>query len=92
MDVGPAIGTLPQVRASLTRDAQNQEMHASLADPGASVTGTYSGDTSGMLSILRSLRRRRASAREASGRGRPAGRPGRPARGRRPPRGQAAPR
>ncbi len=75
---GPAIGTLPQVSGSVTRDAQNQEMHASLADPGVSVTGTYTGDTSGMLSILRSLRRA-AGQRAAS-------------RGRRPPGGRAAPR
>ena len=77
VDVGPAIGTLPQVSASVTRDVQNQEMHASLADPGVSVTGTYTGDTSGMLSILRSLRRaagQRAAAGRAGG-GRPGDRP-----------------
>ncbi len=85
MNVGPAIGTLPQVSASVTRDAQDQEMHASLADPGVSVTGTYTGDTSGMLSILRSLRRA-ARPRAAAGQAR------RPASGRRPPRGRAAPR
>jgi len=66
VDVGPAVGTLPQVSASVTRDAQNQEMHASLADPGVSVTGTYTGDTSGMLSILRSLRRAAAGQRPAA--------------------------
>ena len=83
MDTGPAIGTLPQVSASVTRDAQDQEMHASLADPGVSVTGTYTGDTSGMLSILGSLRR--AAGQRAGG---PAG--GGPASGRRPARGRGA--
>ena len=57
VDVGPAIGTLPQVSAAVTRNAQDQEMSSSLADPGVSVTGTYTGNTSGVLSILRSLRR-----------------------------------
>jgi hypothetical protein len=57
VNVGPAIGTVPQVGAAVTRDAQDQEMRASLADPGVSVTGTYTGDTGGVLSILRSLRR-----------------------------------
>jgi hypothetical protein len=57
VNVGPAIGTVPQVGAAVTRDAQDQEMRASLADPGVSVTGTYAGDTGGVLSILRSLRR-----------------------------------
>jgi hypothetical protein len=57
VDVGPAVGTVPQAGASVTRDAQDQEMRASLADPGVSVTGTYAGATGGVLSILRSLRR-----------------------------------
>jgi Domain of unknown function (DUF1906) len=52
-----AIGTLPQVGASVTRDAQDQEMDTSLADPGVSVTGTYTGGGHGVLAILRSLRR-----------------------------------
>ena len=64
---GPAVGILPQVSGSVTRDAQNQEMHASLADPGVSVTGTYAGDTSGMLSILRSLRRAAGQRAAATG-------------------------
>ena len=66
VNVGPAIGTVPQVGASVTRDTTEQEMRASLADPGVSVTGTYAGDTGGVLSILRSLRRAggaRAAAR-----------------------------
>ncbi|MGO9218243.1 MAG: DUF1906 domain-containing protein, partial [Streptosporangiaceae bacterium] len=75
---GPAIGTLPQVSAAVTRDAQEQEMHASLADPGVSVTGTYTGDTGGVLSILRSLRRE-AGHRTPAGAGAGAGRG--PARG-----------
>jgi Domain of unknown function (DUF1906) len=54
---GAAIGTLPQVGGSLTRDAQDQEMGTSLADPGVSVTGTYTGGGHGVLAILRSLRR-----------------------------------
>ncbi len=54
---GAAIGTLPQVGASVTRDAQDQEMGTSLADPGVSVTGTYTGGGRGVLAILRSLRR-----------------------------------
>ena len=72
VDIGPAIGTLPQVGGSVTRDAQDQEMHTSLADPGVSVTGTYTGDATGVLSILRSLRRaggHRAAAAAAAGRG-----------------------
>ncbi|MGH3067047.1 MAG: glycoside hydrolase domain-containing protein [Streptosporangiaceae bacterium] len=55
--IGAAIGTLPQVSGSVTRDAQDQEMGTSLADPGVSVTGTYTGGGRGVLSILRSLRR-----------------------------------
>ena len=78
VDAGPAIGTLPQVSASVTRDAQEQEMHATLADPGMSVTGTYTGDTGGVLSILRSLRRE-AGHRTPAGAGAGAGRG--PARG-----------
>ena len=73
VDIGPAIGTLPQVGGSVTRDAQDQEMHTSLADPGVSVTGTYTGDAGGVLSILRSLRRaggHRAAAGAAAGGGR----------------------
>jgi hypothetical protein len=69
VNVGPAIGTVPQVGAAVTRDAQDQEMRASLADPGVLVTGTYAGDTGGVLSILRSLRRAggaRAAARTAA--------------------------
>ena len=54
---GAAIGTLPQVGASVTRDAQDQEMGTSLADPGVSVTGTYTGGGRGVLAILHSLRR-----------------------------------
>ena len=95
MDIGPAIGTLPQVRASLTRDVQNQEMHASLADPGASVTGTYSGDTSGMLSILGSLRRaagQRAGGQRAGGQRAAAGQRAAPGQEAAAARGQAAPR
>ena len=55
--IGAAIGTLPQVGGAVTRDAQDQEMGTSLADPGVSVTGTYTGGGRGVLSILRSLRR-----------------------------------
>jgi hypothetical protein len=55
--IGAAIGTLPQVGGSVTRDDQDQEMGTSLADPGVSVTGTYTGGGRGVLSILRSLRR-----------------------------------
>jgi hypothetical protein len=55
--IGPAIGTGPQVSGSVTRDAQNQELRTSLADPGVSVTGTYTGDSRGVLSIIDSLRR-----------------------------------
>jgi hypothetical protein len=55
--IGAAIGTLPQVGGSVTRDVQDQELGTSLADPGVSVTGTYTGDGGGVLSILRSLRR-----------------------------------
>jgi hypothetical protein len=55
--IGAAIGTLPQVGGSVTRDAQDQELGTSLADPGVSVTGTYTGGSRGVLSILRSLRR-----------------------------------
>ena len=69
---GPAVGTLPRVSGPVTRDAQDQEMRTSLADPGVSVTGTYTGDAHGVLSILRSLRRaggRRAPAAAAAGRG-----------------------
>jgi hypothetical protein len=54
---GPAIGTVPQVSGSVTRDAQNQELRTSVADPGVSVTGTYTGDSRGVLSIIDSLRR-----------------------------------
>jgi hypothetical protein len=54
---GPAIGTLPQVSGAVTRDAQNQRLRTSLADPGVSVTGTYTGDSRGVLSIIDSLRR-----------------------------------
>jgi hypothetical protein len=54
---GAAIGTLPQVGGSVTRNAQDQEMGTSLADPGISVTGTYTGGGRGVLAILRSLRR-----------------------------------
>jgi hypothetical protein len=54
---GAAIGTLPQVGGSVTRNAQDQEMGTSLADPGVSVTGTYTGGGRGVLAILRSLRR-----------------------------------
>ena len=54
---GAAIGTLPQVGGSVTRDAQDQEMGTALADPGVSVTGTYTGGGRGVLAILRSLQR-----------------------------------
>jgi Domain of unknown function (DUF1906) len=54
---GAAIETLPQVGGSVTRDAQDQELGTSLADPGVSVTGTYTGGSRGVLAILRSLRR-----------------------------------
>jgi hypothetical protein len=54
---GAAVGTLPQVGGSVSRDAQDQEMGTSLADPGVSVTGTYTGGGRGVLAILRSLRR-----------------------------------
>ena len=41
---GAAVGTLPQVGGSVTRDAQDQELGASLADPGRiGATGTYTG-------------------------------------------------
>ena len=40
VDVGPAIGTVPQVGGSVTRNAQDQQLSASLADPRVSVTGT----------------------------------------------------
>ncbi len=61
VDVGPAIGTLPQVGGSVTRDDQDQGMGTSLADPGVSVTGTYTGGGGRVLSILRSPVRRVAS-------------------------------
>jgi len=73
VDVGPAIGTVPQVGGSVTRNAQDQQLSTSLADPGVSVTGTYTGDAGGVLSILRSLRRaggHRAAAGAAAGGGR----------------------
>jgi hypothetical protein len=54
---GAAVGTLPQVGGSVTGNAQDQEMGTSLADPGVSVTGTYTGGGRGVLAILRSLRR-----------------------------------
>ena len=54
---GAAVGTLPQVGGSVSRDAQDQEMGTSLADPGVSVTGTYTGGGRRVLAILRSLRR-----------------------------------
>jgi hypothetical protein len=71
--IGPAIGTVPQVSGSVTRDAENQRLRTSLADPGVSVTGTYTGDSRGVLSIIRSLRRAGAHLTGASvepGRGR----------------------
>jgi hypothetical protein len=54
---GAGIGTLPQVGGSVTRNAQDQEMGTSLADPGVAVSGTYMGGGRGVLAILRSLRR-----------------------------------
>jgi hypothetical protein len=54
---GAAIGALPQVGGSVMRNAQDQEMGTSLANPGLSVTGTYTGGGRGVLAILRSLRR-----------------------------------
>ena len=72
VDVGPAIGTVPQVGGSVTRDAQDQRLSTSLADPGVSITGTYTGGGGGVLSILRSLRRAatgRTQASAAMGRG-----------------------
>ncbi|HZC64337.1 MAG TPA: glycoside hydrolase domain-containing protein, partial [Streptosporangiaceae bacterium] len=54
---GAAVGTLPQVGGSVSRDVQDQEVGTSLADPGVSVTGTYTGGGRGVLAILRSLRR-----------------------------------
>jgi hypothetical protein len=66
VDVGPAIGTVPQVGGSVTRDAQDQQLSTSLADPGVSVTGTYTGGGGRVLSILRSLRRAATSAVQAS--------------------------
>ena len=63
--VGPAIGTVPQVGGSVTRNAQDQQLRTSLADPGVSVTGTYTGDGGRMLSILRSLRRAATGAAQA---------------------------
>jgi hypothetical protein len=44
---GAAAGALPQVVGSVTRDAQDQEMGISLADPGVSVTGTFTGAAAG---------------------------------------------
>jgi hypothetical protein len=66
VDVGPAIGTVPQVGGSVTRNAQDQQLSASLADPGVSVTGTYTGGGGRVLSILRSLRRAATGAAQAS--------------------------
>ncbi len=54
---GAAIGAWPQAGGSVTRDTQDQEMSTWLADPGVSVTGTYTGGGRGVLAILRSLRR-----------------------------------
>jgi hypothetical protein len=54
---GVAIGTLPQVGGSVTRNAQDQQMGISLADPGVAVSGTYTGGGRAVLAILRSLRR-----------------------------------
>ena len=71
MDVGPAIGTVPQVGGSVTRDAQDQQLSTSLADPGVSVTGTYDGDGGRVLAILRSLRRAATGARAGQRRRRP---------------------
>ena len=73
VDVGPAIGTVPQVGGSVARNAQDQQLSTSLADPGVSVTGTYTGGGGRVLSILRSLRRAATGAAQASaapGRGR----------------------
>ena len=66
VDVGPAIGTVPQVGGSVTRDAQDQQLSTSPADPGVSVTGTYTGGGGGVLSILRSLRRAATGRTQAS--------------------------
>jgi hypothetical protein len=66
VDVGPAIGTVPQVGGSVTRNAQDQQLSTSLADPGVSVTGTYTGGGGRVLSILRSLRRAATGAAQAS--------------------------
>ena len=65
VDVGPAIGTVPQVGGSVTRNAQDQQLSTSLADPGLSVTGTYTGGGGRVLSILRSLRRAATGAAQA---------------------------
>jgi hypothetical protein len=62
---GAAVGTLPQVGGSVTGNAQDQEMGTSLADPGVSVTGTYTGGGRGVLAILRSLRREDGSLTRA---------------------------
>ena len=69
VDVGPAIGTVPQVGGSVTRNAQDQQLSTSLADPGVSVTGTYTGGGGRVLSILRSLRRAATGAAQARGAG-----------------------
>jgi hypothetical protein len=66
VDVGPAIGTVPQVGGSVTRNAQDQQLSTSLADPGVSVTGTYTGGGGRVLSILHSLRRAATGAVQAS--------------------------
>src|ERR1700733_4331018 len=66
VDVGPAIGTVPQVGGSVTRNAADQQLSTSLADPGGSVTGTYTGRGGRVLSILRSLRRAATGAAQAS--------------------------
>ena len=66
VDVGPAIGTVPQVGGSVTRNAQDQQLSTSLADPGLSVTGTYTGGGGRVLSIIRSLRRAATGAAQAS--------------------------
>ena len=44
---GPPSGPSRRSAPPVTRDAQDQEMRTSLADPGVSVTGTYTGDDHG---------------------------------------------
>jgi hypothetical protein len=59
---GPAIATLP-AGGTVTADQTGNLVHATLAESGLSITGTYSGSPGPVLSIIRSARPARAAAR-----------------------------